>query len=146
MSNAIVSNADWEFPESRPIDEAVWRAWILKGIANERRLNARLLKVAKGIAIGALIAASSLWSQVTPPTETIAKFIVAVASVVVVTQAFGRRQYAVGAVFFAMVLMFNPVLRIFEFSGQWQHAFVAGAAVLFSASFVWPRSKLVPNV
>ena len=44
----------WEAPETKPLDEAVWKAWVAKGRAEDRRSRTALLKAA---AWGLLVAA-----------------------------------------------------------------------------------------
>jgi hypothetical protein len=49
-------------------------------------------------------------------------------------EAFNKRQYALGAVFAGLVLLYNPVAPVFDFSGNWQRVLVILSAVPFAAS------------
>jgi hypothetical protein len=48
--------------EAKPLDEAVWQAWGLKGVAEDKRSNAAWIKRLKWFALAALLVAMGLWS------------------------------------------------------------------------------------
>ena len=135
----------WEPPPSTPLDEAAWDAWVSKGLIQEKRTEAKFVKSIKFAAMAALMAGSALWSRVTVPSEAMVKFIVVAGSIVVLSRAFRSRQYAVAAVFTALAVIYNPIAPLFEFSGWWQHAFVAATAVVFASTLVWSKEPLAAN-
>ena len=77
----------WERPLAKPLDEAVWQAWVAKGRAQERRSSDARVKAVKWVSIAGLLAAAGLWSHLTP-YEVVVRFIVAAGAMVVMFQAF----------------------------------------------------------
>ena len=118
---------------AKPLDEAMWQAWIAKGRMQDRRSSAVRMKAVKWISIAGLLAAAGLWSQLTP-YEVAVRFIVAASSIVVMFQTFHARQYAFAAVFGALALLYNPLAPVFSFSGDWQRALVFASTGPFVAS------------
>ena len=128
-------------PPARPLDEAVWQAWVAKGRAQDRRSRAAQIKAVKWVSIAGLLAAAVLWSHLAP-FEFVVRFLVTASAMVVMFPAFQARHYAVAAVFGALALFYNPVAPAFSFSGDWQRAVVAASAVLFVASLAWPTGRI----
>ena len=79
------SQSAWVIPGVRPLDEAVWQAWITKGRVHDRRISDRGLKAMKVASIATLVAAG-LWSQITP-FEGVVRFLVTATAIVVMLQA-----------------------------------------------------------
>ena len=136
------SQSAWPPPAARPLDEAVWQAWVAKGRAQDRRSSAARIEAVKGASIAGLLAAAGLWSHLAP-FEVVVRFLVTASAMVVMFQAFRARYYAVAAVFGALALFYNPVVPAFSFSGDWQHAVVVASAVPFVASLAWPTGRIV---
>ena len=118
------SRGQWVPPVAKPLDEAVWQAWVAKGRAADRRSSAARMKAVKWVSIVALLIAAGLHLG---QYEVIVRFVVAVGAIVMMFQAFHARHYAFAAVFGALVLLYNPVAPVFSFSGDWQRAFVVRA-------------------
>jgi hypothetical protein len=135
-----------ELPTTKPLDEAVWQAWALKGRVEEERGDAARMKALKWISLAGLLfaAAAGLWSQLTPYDAGV-RLLVDAGAILLMFQALHRRDYAFGAVFGALVFLYNPVAPVFSFSGQWQQALVAVSALPFVASLTWRHAKLAPN-
>ena len=133
------SQSAWVIPAVRPLDERVWQAWTAKGRAHDRRISDRLLKAMKWASIAGLFAAA-LWSQIAP-FEVVVRFLVTTSAMVVMSQALQARYYAVAATFGALALLYNPVVPVFSFSGDWNHAVVAVSAIPFMASLAWPQRR-----
>src|SRR5437763_1735194 len=131
-----VQNA-WVPPAARPLDEAVWQAWVAKGRAQDQRSTAARTKAVKWASVAGLLAAAGLWSHL-GPFDVVVRFLVTASAMVVMFQAFQARYYVVTAVFGAIALSYNPVAPAFSFSGDWQRVVVAASAVLFIASLAWP--------
>lgn len=129
------SQSAWAPPATRPLDEAVWQAWVAKGRAQDRRSSAAGIKAVKWASIAGLLAAAGLWSHLAP-FEVVVRFLVTASAMVVMFQAFQARDYAVAAVF-----GYNPVAPAFSFSGDWQRAVVVASAVPFVASLAWRNAR-----
>lgn len=127
------STNTWESPPVKPLDEAVWQAWKAKGRAQDRKGREARIKALKWGSIIALLAVAGLWSQVTS-YDIVIRFLLAAGAIGVMFEAFNKRQYALGAVFAGLVLLYNPVAPVFDFSGDWQRALVVLSAVPFAAS------------
>jgi hypothetical protein len=130
------SRTGWEQPSPKPLDEALWHAWVAKGRAQDRRSKAARVRVVKWVSIAGLLGVAGLWSHFTP-YQVVARFIVAAGAIVVMLQAFNARQYVVATVFGALAVLYNPLAPVFSFSGDWQRALVAASALPFAASLGW---------
>jgi hypothetical protein len=130
-----------EAPLVKPLDDAVWRAWIAKGREQDRRGSAARVKGVKLILVGGLLAVAALWSQFTP-YEAVVRFLVAAGAVFVMFEAFDARQYAFAAVLGALALLYNPIAPVFHLSGDWQRAVVALSSFPFVASLAWGNPRL----
>jgi hypothetical protein len=133
-------------PLSKPLDESVWQAWVLKGRAQDERSHATGVKVVTWISLVTLLltAAAGFWSHITP-YEVAVRFLLAGGGLVLMFQAFHTRHYAFATVFGALALLYNPVAPVIRFSGEWQSVFVMASAVPFIASLTWRNAKLVSN-
>ncbi len=132
--------AVWEAPETRPLDEAVWQAWLLRGRARERRGSAKRLVQVQWISTATLLASAALWSHA-GDYATIVRFVVALGAAIVVFHSLHARHYAVAAVFGAMVLLYNPVAPAFNFFGDWQRALVLASTMPFVAALAWGPAR-----
>lgn len=133
-------------PLSKPLDESVWQAWVLKGRAQDERSQAAAIKVVTWISLVALLLAvvAGLWSRLMPYDVGV-RFLLAAGGIVLMLQSFHTRHYAFAAVFGALALLYNPVTPMFSFSGEWQSALVVASTVPFIASLTWGNAKLVTN-
>lgn len=138
------SPGGWQPPPVKPLDEAVWEAWMVRGQAQDRRGSASRVKAVKWVSAAALLAAAGLWSQLTP-YEVVVRFCVAAGAIVLMFQAFHARHYAFAAVFGALALLYNPVADVFSFSGDWQRAVLVASAIPFVASLAWRNVRLAHN-
>jgi hypothetical protein len=134
----------WKEQSAKPLDEALWQAWVAKGRAHDRRSSAARMKAVKWVSIAGLLVAAGLWSHLTP-YEVVVRFIVATGATVVMFQAFHARHYAFAGVFGALALLYNPVTNTISFSGDWQRALVAASAVPFVASLGWGSARTEHN-
>ena len=125
--------AVWEPPPSKPLDEAVWQAWVEKGHAQDRRSSAARLKATKWISLAGLLAVAGFWSHLAP-YDVVVRFIVAAGAIVVMLHALHAGHYAFAAVFAALALLYNPLAPVFSLSGDWQRALVVASAAPFVAS------------
>jgi hypothetical protein len=133
------SGPGWS-PPAKPLDEAVWDAWVMRGRAHDRRSSDARVKAAKWVSIAGLLAAAGMWSRLTV-FEVVVRFIVAAGAIAVMLQALHARQYAVSALFGVLGLLFNPIAPIFNFSGDWQRALVIISAAPFAASLAWHKNE-----
>lgn len=125
-----------ETPPAKPLDEAVWNAWVAKGRAQDRRDNVAQVTATKWVSIVALLAASVLCSYFAP-YDAMVRFIVAAGAIIVMLQAFHTRHYADVVVFGSIALLYNPAVPVFSFFGRWQRAVMLASAVPFVASLAW---------
>ena len=130
----------WESPPVKPLDEAVWQAWKAKGRAQDRKGLETRIKALKWVSIVALLAVAALWSQLTS-YEIVIRCVLASAAAGMMFAAFKKRQNALGAVFAGLALLYNPVVPVFVFSGNWQRALVVASAIPFIASLAWRDLK-----
>jgi hypothetical protein len=136
MSKAVAVNKSttaWESPPVKPLDEAVWQAWKAKGRTQDKQGREARIKALKWGSIVALLAVAGLWSQLAP-REIVVRCVLAAAAVGTMFEAFNKRQYALGAVFAGLALLYNPVAPVFNFSGNWQRALVVASAIPFITS------------
>jgi len=131
----------WSPPETKPFDEPAWQAWAARGRAHDRKGNAQRLKAVKCLSVAALLIAAGLWSNLSP-FDLVIRFVVAVGASVVMFKAFQSGHYAVAAIFAGLVLLYNPVVPVFNFDGNWQHAVLVLSAIPFVASLTWRNVKL----
>jgi hypothetical protein len=135
------SQSAWVPPAARPLDEAVWQAWVAKGRAQDRRSRAAQINAVKWASIAGLLGAAGIWSNLAP-FEVVVRFLVTASAMVVMFQAFQARHYAGAAVFGALALIYSPLAPLFSFSGDWQRAVVVASAVPFVGSLVWPMEGM----
>ncbi len=130
----------WAPPACEALDEAAWERWVEKGRAQEQRDTAARLKAVKWVAIAATLGAAVLWSQLTP-FELAFRFLVAGSAIVLMVQALQARNFAVGVLFAAIAILYNPVRPAFALSADWQRAAVAATSIPFMMSLVWPDGR-----
>jgi len=132
------SQSAWAPVAAKPLDEAVWRAWVAKGRAQDRLGCAKRIKAVKWVTIAGLLGAAALWSHLAP-FEAGVRLLVAAGAMVAMFQTIQAKNYAFAIVFGALALLYNPIAPAFLFSGDWQRAVVAASAVPFVASLAWPK-------
>lgn len=133
-----------EPPLSKPLDEAVWQAWIAKGRAHDRRSRAARVKAVKWVSVAALLVAAGPWSHLAT-YDVVVRFVVAAGAIVVMLNLFHSKRYAFAAVFGALALLYNPLVSVFSFSGDWQRAVLLASATAFVASFAWAPVRPARN-
>jgi Family of unknown function (DUF6804) len=133
----------WEPPAVKPLDEAVWQAWVAKGRARDRQGRETRTKALKWASIVALLAVAVLWSQLTS-YDIVIRCVLAIAAAGMMFEAFKKRQYALGTVFAALAVLYNPVAPVFSFSGNWQRALVVATTIPFVTSLAWRDLKAAP--
>lgn len=146
MSDAVGvkrSRTTWESTPVKPLDEAVWQAWKAKGRAQDKRGREARIKALKWGSIAALLAVAGVWPQI-PSYDIVIRCLLAVGAAGVMFEAFNKRQYALGAVFAGLVLLYNPLAPVFGFSGNWQRAFVVATVIPFVTSLTWRDLKAAP--
>jgi uncharacterized protein (DUF1684 family) len=57
------SRQAWTPPETKPLDETVWQAWVAKGREQDRRNAVARIKALKWVSIAGLLAAAVFGSQ-----------------------------------------------------------------------------------
>ena len=133
-----------ELPPAKPLDEAVWQAWLENGRERDRRNSAARMVAVKWVSLAGLVMVAALWSYL-GAYDVIARFVVAAGAIAVMFHAIDDGRYAVAAVFAAVGLLYNPVVPAFSFSGDWPRALVLASAVPFVASLTAPTVRKEPN-
>jgi hypothetical protein len=123
----------WALPPAKAVDEEVWQAWLAKGREQSRRSAAAWTKAVMWVSIGGLLAAAVMGPRLAP-FDVVIRFVVTAGAILVMSKAFQAGQYTVAVVFGALALLYNPVVLMFTFSGDWQRAVVAACTIPFVAS------------
>jgi hypothetical protein len=128
---------------SKPLDQIVWRAWLEKNRRQERQRAAARSKVVKWACIGILLVTVVVSSSVFPPYvstyEAVVRFAIGLSAVVLLFESLRGRQYALMALFAVIVLLFNPLLPAFAFSGN--GAILLASVLPFIASLLWINER-----
>ena len=121
---------------SKPLDQEIWRAWQEKNRLQDMRNAVSRMKAVKWLCIAVLIATAVLFSHLSP-YHAVVRFAVALGALVIMMQGFHTRRYVFAALFAALVLLYNPFVPAFTFSGDWQRLFVLASLLPFLASLIW---------
>ena len=122
------------------LDEVGWEAWRTKGRLQEERRSRVRVEVVKAASIVGLLAAAALWSYVAP-YEIAVRFAVAAASIFVMFQALRSRHYVLAALFGALVLLYNPIVPVFNASDDLQRFLLAISSTPFIVSLGWKDAR-----
>jgi hypothetical protein len=136
MSTSSEMHELWNYPAAPPserLDEAVWQAWVDKGRARDRRNSATRFAAVKWISVAALAVVAGLWSHL-GPYDVVVRFVLAAGAIVLMLHGIPSGNYALAAAFGALALLYNPIVPVFSFSGEWQRAVVVASAAPFVAS------------
>jgi hypothetical protein len=147
MSSAVVQErpvAGLQTPDMRPLDEAVWQAWLAKGRARDRRRSLAVNQAVRWGSMIALLIAAALGAQLTPYAAVL-RFAVTVGAVAMMLQTLHARQYAFAATFAVIAALFNPVAPVFGFSGGWERALAAASTIPFLAPLLWGNKEEVQH-
>src|SRR5215212_10466349 len=120
MSGIVAVQApvdSWQPPESRPLNETVWQAWLAKGRDAERRSSLAAHTAIRWGSMITLLATAALGLQLTP-YEVVVRFVVTAAAVVMMLQTLRERRFAFAAAFGALAALYNPIAPAFGFSGD----------------------------
>jgi hypothetical protein len=128
--------------EGKPLEEAVWQAWLRKGRAQEERDSAARITSVKWLAIVVLLASGGLFWEALASYGVVVKFIIAIAAIALLLQAVRTGNYLTGVLFGMVVLIYNPVIPVFTFSGDWERALVLATVIPFIVSLAWRNSKI----
>jgi hypothetical protein len=133
-------------PRSKTLaeEETSWQAWVAKGRARDNRSSAARVKAVKWVSLLVLLAVAALWSDLTP-YDVVARFIVAAGAIIVMLHTFHAQHYALAAVFGSLALLYNPVVPVISFSGDWQRAVVVASTAPFVASLASRKLRTEHN-
>lgn len=132
--------------EGKPLEEAVWQAWLRKGRAQDERDSAARITLVKWLAIAVLLASAGLFWDVLATYGVVVKFIVAIAAIALLFQAVRTRNYVMSVLFGIVALLYNPVISVFTFSGEWVRALVFATLIPFIISLAWRNSKIASKL
>lgn len=125
----------------KPLEEA-WPAWVAKGLARDRRGSAARLNALKWVSIVALSAAAGIGSNLVSPYDSVVHLIVVAGALLVMLDAFHRRRFWIAAALAPVAVLFNPVIPLIGFFGDWHLAVVAACAIPFVASIaLWKNRR-----
>ncbi|MFZ0590217.1 MAG: hypothetical protein WAM39_07025 [Bryobacteraceae bacterium] len=134
---------DTQTHSSKPLDDAVWRAWLKKNLLEERQHAAAHIKAVKWACIAVLMVAAVVSSYVFTPYvsayQAVVRFAIGLGGIVIMFESLRARQYAFTALFAAIVLLFNPRLPLFALSGNGLLLFAS--MLPFVASLVWMKDR-----
>jgi hypothetical protein len=118
---------------SVPLNEALWHSWVEKGRAQDRRDTAVRMRAVTWISVAGLLAMAGFWSRLSQ-YEVMVKCIVTAGAMVAMFHAIHARRYGFAGVFGALALLYNPVVPVFHFSGDWLRLVAVASAAPFVAS------------
>lgn len=124
---------------SKPLDEAVWRAWLKKNRLEEKRRAAGRIKAANWVCIGVLMAAMLVSSYVSYVStyQAIVRVAIGLGGTVMMFESLRTRQYISAASFAGIVALFNPVFPAFALSENWP--ILLASTLPFVAALIWMR-------
>ena len=126
---------------SKPLDEAVWRAWIEKNLGEERSRAAARTRAVNWICIGVLASAAVTSPHLSliyvPGYQAMVRLAIGVGATVIMFDHLRTRNYGFTALFAAMVLLFNPLLPAFTLSRN--ESTLLASILPFVASLLWMR-------
>src|SRR5690242_18966627 len=93
----------WSPPAERELDEAVWKAWVANGRAQERRSSAMRMRAIKWASLAGLLGTARFWSNVTP-FGVLLRFLVTAGAMVLMFQAVQKRHHVPTAMFGTLAL------------------------------------------
>jgi hypothetical protein len=129
---------------SVPLDENVWDAWMAKSIRLEHERAASRTRTVKWICIGVLAGAAiyseKFFTEADSGYQISVRFVVLLGGLAAMLQSLRTRQYAFTALFGTVMLLFNPLLPAFAFSGK--SAVLVASLVPFVASLIWMKERL----
>jgi hypothetical protein len=128
---------------AKPLDQAVWRAWLEKNRQQERQRAFARRKAVKWACMGVLFVAAAVSSSVLTPSvsayEAVVRFAIGLGAIIFLSESLRARQYALVVLFAALVLLFNPLLPTFALAGN--GALLLASVLPFVASLVWIKER-----
>ena len=102
-----------------------------------------LTKIMKWITMAALVTAAVLWRSAanSQPSQFLLGFVVFFGAGVVVMQALRAKQYVWAGGFTAIALLFNPLVPVLPFGGEWGRMLVLVSIVPFVVSLAALRTQ-----
>jgi hypothetical protein len=102
-----------------------------------------LTKIMKWSSMAALLTAAMLWRSAAnwQFPQLLLGLVVCLGASVVVMQAVRAKKYVWGAGFVAVALLFNPVVPVLKFSGEWSRLLVLVSIVPFAVSLATLKTQ-----
>ena len=120
---------------SKPLDQEVWRAWQEKHRLRDERKAVTRMKAVKWVCI-AILLITALFFVPLAPYHVWVRFAIALGACVVLGQGLHTRQYGFAVLFTVLVLLYNPLIPVFAFSGSGPRGLVLASTLPFLASLV----------
>ena len=124
-----------------PLDLEVWNSWIDQGRAEERHRAAVRLKAVKWVS-GFILLSCALFWPLGERSATFVRFAVSGGALVVMLRAFREGHPASLVSFAALAILFNPIVPVFHFGGEWSRSLMIAAAIPFLGSLGWRRGRV----
>jgi hypothetical protein len=146
MFHTIVVERSVDSQVSSPevLDETVWRTWLNKNRLQERQRTARRMNALKWACIGMLIVTAVVSPYVFAPYssafQAVVRFAVGLGAIVLILESLRGGRYVFAGLFAGIVLLFNPVLPVLDFSEN--GPIVLMSALPFLASLIWMKEKV----
>lgn len=143
MSKTIHSREplDSQAQISKPLDEAVWRAWLKKNLLEERQRAVVRIKAVNWACIGVLLVSIVVSSYISlshvSTYQAVIRIVIGLGAIVMMFEGLRTRQYVSTALFTGLALLFNPLFPAFAFSGNWP--ILLASMLPFVASLAWMR-------
>ena len=140
----LCAPGDLQTHSVKPLDEAVWRAWIEKNLEEERSRAAARTRAVNWICIGvlasAVVTSSHLSLIYVPAYQAVVRLAIGVGATVIMFDHIRARNRGFTALFAAMVLLFNPLLPVFALSRN--ESTLLASILPFVASLLWMRHPM----
>lgn len=111
------------------------------GRARDLRTRAAHITAVKWVGIAGLLATSMIWSPLAPYGVAV-RFVLTLCSLFLMYTALRVHRYAFAAAFGALMIFYNPIFPVFNFSGDWQRVVPLLSAVPFVMSLSWRERNL----
>jgi hypothetical protein len=145
----------FEFQESRELqspsqktpNETMWRLVGTESSAGKTACSRAPIKAVKWACVGVLmlsvVASLYIFTPYVSAYQAVVRFAIGLSAIAIIFESLRARQYAVAALFAAVVLLFNPVIPTFALAGNWVILF-AGALPVWYGNPNTLRDKIAP--
>jgi hypothetical protein len=130
--------------EVKESDQLRWKAWQVRNALRDRQDAAFWHMAVKCTGLAVLVIATILWGNLGPYHVAI-RFTVSVGALVVAALSLRSHRYGFAFLFAAITLIYNPIVTVFEMTGESSYTIIALTALVFAGSLIWPGDQPVRN-